>query len=126
MRERQGDKMLLIPPSRGISHHRKLQKFRDDAGGILINGVFSEDAETDKPSVSVKLQMEKLVLVSQRPLGPLMLAVHQLCVIGQALIVKDVLVQRVSVVPCVKRTEERLLPAQTRRTPAFPNASARK
>lgn len=49
--------------------------------------------------------MKKLVFVSQRPLGPLMLAVHQLRVIGQALIVKDVLVQRISVVSCVKRTE---------------------
>lgn len=55
--------------------------------------------------------MKKLVFVSQRPLGPLMLAVHQLCVIGQALIVKDVLVQRISVVSCVKRTEEWLLSA---------------
>lgn len=50
--------------------------------------------------------MEELVFVGERPLGPLVLAVHQLRVIGQALIVKDVLVQRIPVVSCVKRTEE--------------------
>lgn len=37
-------------------------------------------------------------------LGPLVVAVHQLCVVGKAFIVTDVLVQGVSVVSCVKRT----------------------
>lgn len=105
MRERQGDKMLLIPPA-GESHITGSFKNSATTQEEFLLTAFSGDAERDKPSVSVKLQMEELVLVSQRPLGPLMLAVHQLCVIGQALIVKDVLVQRVSVVSCVKRTEE--------------------
>lgn len=43
------------------------------------------------------------------PLGPLMLAVHKLCVVGQAFIVTDVLVQGISVVSCLKRTEDLLL-----------------
>lgn len=51
----------------------------------------------------------------ERPLGPLMLAVHKLCVIGQALIVTDVLVQRISVVSCVERTEKLLLSAKKKR-----------
>ncbi len=50
--------------------------------------------------------MQKLVFMRERPLGPLMLAVHKLCVIGQAFIVTDVLVQGVSIVSCVKRKEE--------------------
>lgn len=42
--------------------------------------------------------MKELVFVRERPLGPLMVAVHKLCVIGQAFIVTDVLVQGVSIV----------------------------
>lgn len=55
------------------------------------------------------------------PLGPLMLAVHKLCVIGQALIVKDVLVQLISIVSYVKRTEECLLSAKTETMQVFLN-----
>lgn len=53
--------------------------------------------------------MKELVLMRERPLGPLMLAVHKLCVIGQTFIVTDVLVQRISVVSCMKRAERILL-----------------
>lgn len=53
--------------------------------------------------------MQVLVFMRECPLGPLMLAVHKLCVIGQAFIVADVLVQGVSIVSCVKRTKEHLL-----------------
>ena len=42
--------------------------------------------------------MKELVFVRERPLGPLMVAVHKLCVIGQAFIVTDVLVQGVPIV----------------------------
>lgn len=58
--------------------------------------------------------MKKLVFMRECPLGPLMLAMHKLCVVGQAFIVTDVLVQRISVVSCAERTEERLLSAKTR------------
>lgn len=53
--------------------------------------------------------MQVLVFMRECPLGPLMLAVHKLCVIGQAFIVADVLVQGISIVSCVKRTKEHLL-----------------
>lgn len=49
--------------------------------------------------------MKELVFVRERPLGPLVLAVHELRVVGQALIVTDVLVQGISIVSCVKRTK---------------------
>lgn len=61
--------------------------------------------------------MEELVFVGKRPLGPLMLAVHELCVVGQALIVTDVLVQRISVVSCVERTQKLLLSAKKHTNP---------
>ena len=48
--------------------------------------------------------MKELVFMRERPLGPLMVAVNKLCVIGQAFIVTDVLVQGVSIVSCVERT----------------------
>lgn len=53
--------------------------------------------------------MQVLVFMRECPLGPLMLAVHKLCVIGQAFIVADVLVQGISIVSCVKRMKEHLL-----------------
>lgn len=53
--------------------------------------------------------MKELVLMRECPLGSLMLAVHKLCVIGQTFIVTDVLVQRVSVMSCMKRAEKILL-----------------
>lgn len=55
----------------------------------------------------------------ERPLGPLMLAVHKLCVVGQAFIVTDVLVQRISIVACVKRREKLLSSAKTRKIQAL-------
>lgn len=51
----------------------------------------------------------------ERSLGPLMVTVHKLRVVGQAFIVTDVLVQGISIVSCVKRTEELLLSAKTRK-----------
>lgn len=45
----------------------------------------------------------------ERPLGPLMIAVHKLCVVGQAFIVTDVFIQGISIVSCVERTEKLLL-----------------
>lgn len=59
--------------------------------------------------------MKKLVFMRERPLSPLMVAVHKLCVVGQAFIVTDVLVQGISIVSCVKRTEELMLSAKTKR-----------
>lgn len=50
--------------------------------------------------------MKELVFVRERPLGPLMLAVHKLCVVGQAFIVTDVLVQGIPIVSCVRKEEE--------------------
>lgn len=43
------------------------------------------------------------------PLDPLMCAANKLCVVGQAFIVTDVLVQRIPVVSCMKGTEAHLL-----------------
>lgn len=50
--------------------------------------------------MGVEVQVEEAVLVCQGPLGPLVAHVHLLRVVGQALIVPDVLVQRVAVVTC--------------------------
>lgn len=58
--------------------------------------------------------MKELVFRRERPLGPLMVAVHKLCVVGQAFIVTDVLVQGISIMSCVKRTEKLRLSAKTR------------
>lgn len=52
----------------------------------------------NKPSVSVELQVKEAVLVRNRSLSPLMSVVHQVCVVGQSLIVPDVFVQRVAIV----------------------------
>lgn len=53
--------------------------------------------------------MKELVLMRKTPLDPLMLAVNSLCVVGQAFIVTDVLVQRIPIMSCVGKQTEGLL-----------------
>jgi len=60
--------------------------------------------------------MKKLVFVRECPLDPLMLAVYKLCVVGQAFIVADILVQRIPIVSWEERTEEHLLNKVTARS----------
>lgn len=62
--------------------------------------------ETDKPSMGMKFQMEELLLVRKCPFDPLVLGVHNLRVVGQALVVTDIFVERISVVSCAERREE--------------------
>lgn len=50
--------------------------------------------------------MKKLVFVRERPLGPLVVVVNELCVVGEAFIVADVLVQRIPIVSCMERKEK--------------------
>lgn len=59
----------------------------------------------------VEVKLQDLVLVGDGPLGSLVVAVQGLSVVGQALIVVDVLVQRVSILTCRNRGENRLLMA---------------
>lgn len=54
----------------------------------------------------MKLQMEELLLVRKRPFDPLVLGVHKLCVVRQALVVTDISVERIPVVSCVGRRAE--------------------
>lgn len=56
--------------------------------------------------MSVELQVKEAVLMRDRSLGSLMSVVHQVCVVGQSLIVANVLVQRVAIVPCVRHNVE--------------------
>lgn len=54
----------------------------------------------------MKFQMEELLFVRKCPFDPLVLGVHKLRVVGQALVVTDVSVERISVVSCVERRAE--------------------
>lgn len=54
----------------------------------------------------MKFQMKELLLVRKCPFDPLVLGVHKLCVIGQALVVTDISVERISVVSCVGKKKE--------------------
>ena len=47
--------------------------------------------------MGMEVQMKELVLVGDRPLGSLMFAVKQVCVIGQTFIVTDVFIQGVPI-----------------------------
>lgn len=59
--------------------------------------------------MGMKFQMEELLLVRKCPFDPLVLSVHDLRVVGQALVVTDVSVERVSVVSCEERGAEALV-----------------
>jgi hypothetical protein len=59
----------------------------------------------------MEVKLQDLVLVGDGPLGSLVVAVQGLGVVGQALIVADVLVQRVSMLTCRNRGEKGLLMA---------------
>lgn len=54
--------------------------------------------KTDQPSMGMEVQMKELVFVGERPLGSLMFAVKQVCVIRQTFIVADVFIQGVSII----------------------------
>lgn len=54
----------------------------------------------------MKFQMEELLFVRKCPFDPLVLGVHKLRVVGQALVVTDISVERIFVVSCVERREE--------------------
>lgn len=54
----------------------------------------------------MKFQMEELLLVRKCPFDPLVLGVHKLRVVGQALVVTNVSVERISVVSCAERRGE--------------------
>lgn len=56
--------------------------------------------------MGVKFQMEELLLVRKCPFDPLVLGVHKLRVVGQALVVTDVSVEGVSVVSCAEGRAE--------------------
>ena len=61
----------------------------------------------DSPSVGVEVQRQGLVSVGEGPLGPLVVAVQSLRVVGQPLIVTDVLVQRLRKLPWKPNRERR-------------------
>lgn len=50
--------------------------------------------------MGVEVQVQDAVLVGQCSLGPLVAHVDLLCVVGQALVVLHILVQRIAVVTC--------------------------
>ena len=54
---------------------------------------------TESPSMGVEVQHQRLVSVGDGPLGPLVAAVQSLRVVGQPLVVTDVLVQRLRKLP---------------------------
>lgn len=49
--------------------------------------------------MGVEVELQSTVLVRERSLGPLVVAVQGSCVVGQPLMVMDVLVQRLSKLP---------------------------